>query len=174
MNQIKINYTGKPKRIKKKRYLNRELRKIVAEVNSAKLDLKDNWFNIWHHHLDWDNLGQESSKWRKFFVGLHYKLFIKYTEQIRKSNFDAQCWLFFDLKESGYDAVYIHSKNPQNDYPLKIELNQITENEIPKELCFNGSKIEVISYYDKIGNIFVETSQQANSTNSIKKIKKDS
>jgi len=172
---MKIKYIRRFARAKKIRNVKRRQKQIETQVNSAQLCLKkDSWFNGWHHHLDQYSIGQESSKWRCFFIKQYFNLFNKYLEQIQESAFNCQCWVVIDLVDSGQDAVYIHSKNPYSDkysaFPRKISLNKINIDKLPIELQRNIEDKYIFYHYSEgnFNSIWVETIEQSNSENSIK------
>lgn len=130
--EIRINYTGRPTGYKKRRYLHRLSKRIDKEVAESVLDLSSGaWYNMYHRHLDWDNLGQESQKWRRFFAGRFYQLMKNYDDQLSYSNFEAQLWMMFDLDESGNDAVFVNTPNPHSVFPIKIKIEECLD---PKQV----------------------------------------
>lgn len=167
MSQITIKYLGRSNGQKKRRYLHRFKRKIMAEVESSRLDLSfNNWYNLWHHHLDWNGLGQESIKWRSFFSEQYYRLMAQYSEMSLNSELKMQIWLMFDLNDAGQDAVFVHSKNPHTDFPAKYNIDTLlSPKEIPIELL--GKNPMQYAITKDRSAIICQSLQQAESINSI-------
>jgi hypothetical protein len=118
----------------KLRGLKRLKRNVEREVQMAKLDLnQDSWYSYWHHHLDWHGLGSNSGKWFAFFVNQFHLLHYKYFEQIKEQEFKAQLWLTFDPSDFGQSGIYIHSPNPNTDFPYVFKDTLITQDKVPKE-----------------------------------------
>lgn len=156
---------------------------IKKEVKNAKLDLKDNWFDSWHHHLNPFFEGQEIENDREFFTEQHFLLFKKYLNQICEEEFEVQCFLLLNTTNFEDDAVYVHSENPHvhefSKYPKKIKaLKKMDKKDLPEYIkkyvdgfyvCYRYKDVETkaggeVLNYD---SIFIETKEQSESSNSI-------
>jgi hypothetical protein len=86
---------------------------------------KDSWFDFWHTHADWNGEGNTDWELRIKFID---ELFDFYNEcKIKLSSYPQMYQLFIFILEndSSQDAVYIHTKNPnQNNFPLKLSSKQ--------------------------------------------------
>jgi hypothetical protein len=98
---------------------NRIVKKRQGEL-SVKLDLgKDDWYDMWHVHLD--IFGKDPSKHREYIVeGL--KVYQQIREQAANFGKPWQSWMLIDPEESLDDAIYFHTPNPNEDnFPLTFE-----------------------------------------------------
>ena len=141
------------------RHLGRLRRSVINEVCAAKISLdEESWFNVWHHHLDWNGLGQQSRRWRTFFCEQHYRLLFRYHSQILTSGYLAQTWVWFDLQFAGHDAVYVHSPNPHSPFPMKMELDEIDPSELPPELVYPDAPSKLLYYASGDNCVMVQPS----------------
>lgn len=106
---------------KRTRDLKKHYRNVKYRIRSFQLDLsKDSWYSLWHTHLDWHGITNNSEKHRKKHI-IYYLDLLEKTEMITKHNDKKfQTWIFFDSKEGMYDAIYFHTENPNNEFPYKI------------------------------------------------------
>ncbi|MCD1260240.1 hypothetical protein B5M42_015620 [Paenibacillus athensensis] len=77
------------------------------------------WYNHWHIHLDWEGITETSVKHRRSHFKKYIDLLKKVDEQSRNSNVDFQCWIFLDANSGSCDAIYLHTKNPHSEFPLR-------------------------------------------------------
>src|SRR5258708_27262684 len=79
------------------------------------------WFDLWHTHVDWGGEGNKDWKKREKFLTELLGLYEQYKVSLSKYPRDYQLWVKIDDKDSGQDAVYIHTKNPNTDnFPIKV------------------------------------------------------
>lgn len=105
----------------KKRYF-RNLRR-EATLDQYDLDFsQEGWFDLWHTHLDFCGLGNNSSKMRREHIKAHIKLYTNLLKKLHSFEKPYQVWIELNDDDAGSDAVYLHSPNPnENNFPLKIE-----------------------------------------------------
>lgn len=119
---------------KRTRDLKKHYRIVERELREFEVDLSnESWYDLWHTHLDNDGLTNVSQKHRKIHI-LYYLKILKKIEMLTSNNERAfQTWILLDGHEGYYDAVYFHSKNPHNDFPIKFD-NVIWNTEVPRVL----------------------------------------
>ena len=127
-------------------------------MTKLKLDFtcgENSWFDFWHTHLDWRGKGNKS-----FTVRLKYlKELLNEFENLNKQLIDYpnsfQIWIVIDETDSGEDAVYIHTKNPNSDnFPLKIKAKKswVCENiDLSRFMIETGMEIVEVKYYNGKG-----------------------
>ncbi|WP_339147156.1 MULTISPECIES: hypothetical protein [unclassified Sutcliffiella] len=103
----------------KKRYFNN----IWKQVNSVQLDLNnESWFDFYHIHLDWYGVGNESVKIRREHIKAYLALYERLLNQLKECEGPYQTWISLDGEDSGQDAVFVHTPNPNDDnFPHKID-----------------------------------------------------
>ena len=108
------------RRFKKKmeQYWKKEKNKSFREIES--LDL-DSWFDYWHTHPDWSSKGNRNSE-MKFWVDRVTYVLLKLIEEKTKGNHHKlQVWATL-CDDTGNNAVYIHSENPNGTpFPEKFD-----------------------------------------------------
>lgn len=92
---------------------------------SKKLNIstsKDNWFNLWHTHFDWDGEGNESWEIRLQYLKKLVNTYHQAKEQLKQFPKPYQIWMLIYEADSALDALYIHSSNPSSDnFPVKLK-----------------------------------------------------
>ncbi|MDJ1502488.1 hypothetical protein [Xanthocytophaga agilis] len=80
------------------------------------------WFDFWHTHVDWKRKGNQSWKARLPYLKELIDSFHYLKDALKMYPKDYQLWILIDEKDSGEDAVYIHSENPnQDNFPLTVD-----------------------------------------------------
>lgn len=121
-----------------------------TQVNTFQLELdNESWFDTYHIHLDWDGVGNKSTKIRREHVKAYLNLYERVLNQLEIFGGPYQSWILLHGEDASQDAVFIHTPNPNDDnFPLKInELNwrcNIPQNfsDILEQEKFN------VGYYD--------------------------
>ena len=105
----------------KRRYF-RNLWKSTAVVQYD-LDFGyDGWFDVWHTHLDFFGVGNNSLKIRREHIKAHIALYENLLEKLTKLDKPYQSWIQLVEEDAGTDAVYIHTPNPnEENFPIKID-----------------------------------------------------
>jgi len=77
------------------------------------------WFSFWHEHLDSAGKGNESWAIRMQYLNEMFLLYEKLNNEICKYHNKYQSWCWIEDNESGGDAVFLHTPNPnENNYPF--------------------------------------------------------
>ncbi|PPA68425.1 hypothetical protein [Jeotgalibacillus proteolyticus] len=103
----------------KKRYF----RNLWENVNTIDLNLgKESWFDFWHTHLDFLGVAEKSLKIRREHIKAHIALYNRLLKQLEEFEESYQAWFCVHDRQTYFDAVYVHSPNPNDDsFPHKIQ-----------------------------------------------------
>lgn len=103
----------------KKRYF----KNLVNEANNFSPSLEnDDWYDMWHYHADWKGYGNFNWKFRLKHIENLCVIFQKFVSELQSYNGPHQLWLYLNQDDSGQDAVFFHTPNPNGDnYPCKFE-----------------------------------------------------
>jgi hypothetical protein len=99
-------------------------RRIMQKTQEFVPDLApDHWYDYWHYHADWPGYGNLSWKHRKAHLAAYYQVFKTFVRLTANYSLPFQLWLWLSVEDSGQDAVYFHTPNPNGDgnhFPLKL------------------------------------------------------
>ncbi|WCN36686.1 hypothetical protein [Aneurinibacillus uraniidurans] len=109
--------------MKKFRGKKRYFRNLWRDVSNFKLNLdSDCWFDFWHIHLDFMRRGNDSLKVRREHIKAHLALYSHLLNRLEKFKKPYQSWVCIHEEDTGADAVYIHTPNPNDDYfPHRVQ-----------------------------------------------------
>lgn len=95
---------------------------LLAKYESVALDPNpSSWYDLWHTHVDWRSEGDRSPKKRQVFLQVLFTLFRRLASQARQRT-ACQVWLLVYPANSGQDAVFVHTPNPNHDnFPFSFE-----------------------------------------------------
>ncbi|MDX8363355.1 hypothetical protein [Cytobacillus sp. IB215316] len=97
----------------KKRYFRNLKRKVMNfEINCG----NDSWFDFWHIHLDFYGRGNRNLKVRREHIKAHISLYNNLLKKLEQYDKEYQSWVYICEDDTGSDAVYIHTPNPNYDY----------------------------------------------------------
>ena len=103
--------------MKKFRGKKRYFRKLWRKVDLFNLEIDDKtWFDFWHIHLDFYGVGNQSLKVRKEHIKAQVMLYDKLLKELESIQLPYQSWICIHEEDTGSDAVYIHTPNPNFDY----------------------------------------------------------
>ena len=121
--------------MKKFRGKRRYYRNLLAKVPNYKLNLEDDhWYDMWHMHVDWHGIGNESEKARQAHLRALFMLFHNFQKQLESISRPHQTWVFVHKYDAGQNAVYLHTPNENSDnFPMKFE-EVVWDNEVPEFL----------------------------------------
>jgi len=129
-------------------------------MNDLDLDLDfsggpNSWFDFWHTHVDWDGEGNKNFNIRLKYLKELLKLYENLKKDLKLYPNNYQIWIVIDENDSSEDAVYIHTKNPNNEnFPLKMDNMKTwkTDNEdLSNFMLQTGLEILEVEYYDGKG-----------------------
>lgn len=103
--------------MKKFRGKKRYFRNLWRKVYTLNLELnEESWFDFWHIHLDFYGVGNKSLKVRREHIKAHLLLYDKLLKELESYQKPYQSWICIHQEDTGSDAVYIHTPNPNDDY----------------------------------------------------------
>lgn len=116
---------------KRNRDLKSHYRSVEKRIREFNLDLSsESWYSLWHTHLDWYGITNNSQKHRKRHIQYYIDLLKKIEGLTKESDRIFQAWAFFDGKLGMYDAIYLHTENPHEGFPYRLD-NVQWNTEIP-------------------------------------------
>ncbi|MEK5069607.1 hypothetical protein [Sporosarcina sp. FSL K6-1508] len=105
----------------KRRYFRNLSREVSLDNYNLQFD-NEGWFDLWHTHLDFSGIGNDSLKIRREHIKAHLALYKNLLKKLEPFEKPYQTWIHLDDEDAGTDAVFIHTPNPNEDnFPLKVE-----------------------------------------------------
>lgn len=104
-----------------------DIKKVHAEAlrdaQEFELDMgPDEWFDLWHTHVDWDGDGNDGAAARRPFLEALFIILDRLDQQAKAYPHPYQLWAWVLEEDSSQDAVFLHSKNPNSDnFPLEFD-----------------------------------------------------
>lgn len=93
------------------------------------------WFDLWHIHFDNWGFGNQSFKRRKPHLDKLFRHFDLLAEKAKSLKTDYQIWIMLLDFDSNYDALYLHTPNPnRSEFPYKIPELSLKSNFKNKEV----------------------------------------
>ncbi len=149
----------------KRRYF-RNLQK-EQQLSAHPLDFSpDSWFDFWHVHLDFDGLGNSSLRIRTAHVRALLHLMNELDKALHTWGQPYQIWIELSRQDAGRDAIFVHSKNPNDDnFPCSVPSLEESVGPLPNYLQSIDLKYyQICSYerqdYDEFDDVPVETADQ--------------
>ncbi|GIO06266.1 hypothetical protein J31TS6_22940 [Brevibacillus reuszeri] len=140
--------------MKKLRGKKRYYRKLLARATDYNLRLTEkSWFDMWHTHLDWSGIGNMGMRPRRQHISALVHLHNNLLKQLESFSKPYQIWITIHKKDSGQDAVFIHTPNENRDnFPFKFD-HLAWDCPVPQILegIFNASEYDLGSY-GSVGN----------------------
>jgi hypothetical protein len=96
----------------RKRYFKSVIQK--ATIYSPSLG-PDDWYDMWHYHADWEGYGNSGWKYRAKHIEALSTVFRKLTAELDHLHKPHQLFICLNREDSGQDAVYFHTPNPNCD-----------------------------------------------------------
>ncbi len=88
-----------------------------------------NWFSFWHEHLDIKGEGDKSWKIRRDYLIDVIGLYEVLNEKIGRRHQRYQIWIWIEDNAAGGDAVFLHTPNPDNNYPYVEPIEKIIKSD---------------------------------------------
>lgn len=89
-------------------------RGLAADAFTLELS-GDSWFELMHWHPDMRGWGNAGSDARHTCLLLVRRYLAKAMQALATWPVPSQCWALIDPADSGQDAVYVHTRNPNRD-----------------------------------------------------------
>lgn len=80
----------------------------------------DSWWSYWHQHVDWAGRGNLRARHRHHYLLALALIFKRIASASHRIATPFQLFILLDGDDAGQDAVYLHSPNPQSDFPLVL------------------------------------------------------
>jgi hypothetical protein len=93
----------------------------VGDRFQARLPDTGGWFDLWHTHVDWRGEGNADPDVRRECLRALFAAWERVEVLAEKSGTPWQSWVVVHAEDSGQDAVYLHTPNPNRDnfpYPF--------------------------------------------------------
>jgi hypothetical protein len=110
---------GRPR--KKFRGRRRHFRRVMQQAAAFSLHTSpDNWWSYWHQHVDWAGRGNLGARHRHHYLLALALIFKRIASASHRIATPFQLFILLDGDDAGQDAVYLHSPNPNSDFPLVL------------------------------------------------------
>ncbi len=112
--------------IKKFRGKKRCFRKIIRNAKGFSLSVnQEDWYDMGHYHMDWEGYGNITWKVRLKHIEALCLIYKECANVLEAYPKPYQLWIYLNQKDSGQDAVFIHTPNPDHDnFPCKMTESQ--------------------------------------------------
>jgi len=108
------------RRMKKLRGLFRKVRKACRVDRDYPGELRDDWCNLAHIHLDWKGYGDYSLEARRMFLAEYASRYRMLIPAFAARSGKFQLWILVHPHDSGADALYFHTENPHTECPVRL------------------------------------------------------
>jgi hypothetical protein len=94
-------------------------RKIWRNARTVRVELeKTGWCDQWHMHLDLNGRGNINRTEHRRHLKPLFTAFYRVQHELRGASVPCQVFLSIHPKDAGSDALYVHTPNPQSEFPL--------------------------------------------------------
>ncbi len=87
----------------------------MIDRGEGRLPIGAEWFDLWHTHSDWNGAGNRDPESRRVCLRALFSLWADAELLAEPLSCSWQSWLVIDPEDSGQDAVYLHTPNPNRD-----------------------------------------------------------
>jgi hypothetical protein len=127
-------------------YMNLPVQNELDKLTSLNFSRTNVWFDNWHYHFDNYGFGNKSFKSRKPHLDKMIRHFDLFQIEMSKIQSDYQLYMVILDFSSNYDALYLHTENPNNSkFPWKY-----SEGNFNLQEKSNLSNPSLIEYLNKI------------------------
>ena len=79
------------------------------------------WCDLWHQHFDMDGLGDTSWGLRRLHISALMQALVRARHELQTQRLPYQLFAYIDRDESGQDALYVHTENPNGtSFPCEL------------------------------------------------------
>lgn len=97
-------------------------RRIWRKARTVQIGLEEKgWCDLWHMHLDWDGRGNISRTEHRRHLKPLITAFSRAQHELRTGSVPYQIFLSIHPKDAGSDALYVHTPNPQSEFPMSFD-----------------------------------------------------
>lgn len=103
--------------------MKRYFRSVFRQAESYTLDVGQcSWFDYMHYHPDRWGYGNLGWRMRARHLEALAKVFDRFARELSRFERPYQLWIYLDVHDASYDAVFIHSPNPNHgNFPMVLE-----------------------------------------------------
>ena len=83
--------------------------------------VEESWFDMWHTHVDWDGEGNKNWEKRKEYIDRLVSLYNDLKNRLTNYPKQFQLWIWILESDSSQDAVYVHTPNPNDNFPITLK-----------------------------------------------------
>lgn len=95
----------------------------MRKVRAFRVNLdRKRWCDLWHEHFDTNSRGDMSWRLRRLHISPLMQALGRAHHELQDQGRAHQVFAYVDGDESGQDALYVHTENP-NGTPFPCELN---------------------------------------------------
>lgn len=111
--------------------LAKELQQLQVASDAFSLELRSgSWFELMHWHPDIHGIGNTNANARSVCLSVSRQYFEKVLAELSAWGRPSQCWFIADENDSGEDAIYVHTPNPNREnFPYRFD--EVTWKVIP-------------------------------------------
>lgn len=103
---------------KRFRHARRYYRKLERWTDEYRIDAAG-WYDMWHTHPDWRGDGNRSGRDHRRHLAAGFTVLRTLLRQASESGRPMQAFMTIDPMNSAFDAVHVHTPNPNRDsYPF--------------------------------------------------------
>jgi hypothetical protein len=73
------------------------------------------WYDLWHAHPDIKGIGNQSKETRHTSLQRLRQEYLSILDQLKGWEVPHQSWALIDPTDSGQDAIYVHTPNPNKE-----------------------------------------------------------
>jgi hypothetical protein len=95
----------------------------MSSDSPTRIDMTpSSWYDLWHVHPDMAETGNASAKARRASLRKLIRTHDSIARQVKLWSKPHQTWMLVDPSDSGQDAAYLHTPNPNKDnFPYTFE-----------------------------------------------------
>jgi hypothetical protein len=122
-----------------------DLKRKTRTFNVALEDKQ--WCDLWHQHFDWKGLGDKGWLHRRRHLTALLVALVRARQELKSANLPHQLFAIVHPRDSGSDAIYVHTENP-NSTPFPITHTGQEVESLPSLLAsrVDLSQYRVLSY----------------------------
>jgi len=116
---FRAHRNGPKRRLRgQRRYLRRLLQRAAAfDIHPG----PGMWWDLWHYHADSEGWGNWGWRLRRAHISALAKVFQTIASRSAEFSTPFQAWIFLSGADSGADATYLHTPNPNGEnFPLRV------------------------------------------------------
>jgi hypothetical protein len=100
-------------------------RDVVKKETNRRPPNLNSWFDMWHHHIDWNGDGKLSALHHQFHLWAIFRTLRRYENLVQSRREPCQVFAYVNEQSPENDAVYIHTANPNGTtFPMEPEVKE--------------------------------------------------